>query len=102
MIPTPGRIVEYTLNEHDADQINKRRDDSRKSGLAARETGAVIHVGNRVSPGESYPMVIVRAWGNTEGSAVNGQVLLDGNDTFWATSRQQGEGPFCWREYART
>ena len=43
-----------------------------------------------------YPLVITRVWGDQEGSAVNGQVLLDGNDTFWATSRNEGEGPGFW------
>ena len=45
-------------------------------------------------------MVIIRVWGTTPESPVNGQVLLDGNDTFWATSVQAGVGPrkFEWPE----
>jgi hypothetical protein len=96
MIPSVGRIVHYTLNENDADQINKRRADAVGSGVAKDESGAIVHVGNKVQAGDVYPLVITRTWGDKEGSAVNGQVLLDGNDTFWATSRTEGEGQGVW------
>lgn len=101
MIPTPGRIVEYTLNAQDAEAINKRRRDARDSNIAGQNSGAVVHFGNSVSAGETYPMVVVRTWGATEGSAVNGQVLLDGNDTYWATSCAQGAGESHWRAFPR-
>lgn len=48
-----------------------------------------------------YPAVIVRAWGDTEQSAVNLQVLLDGCDTYWATSRSQVPGQGQWIEPPR-
>jgi hypothetical protein len=32
----------------------------------------------------------VRTWGSTEGSACQLQVFLDGNDTYCATSSQEG------------
>lgn len=101
MIPTPGRIVEYTLTETDAEQVNKRRIDARTSDTASLNSGAVVHHGNSVASGETYPLVITRAWGATEISAVNGQVLLDGNDTLWVTSVTQGDGVRCWRPYPR-
>jgi hypothetical protein len=101
MIPSPGRIVEYTLSADDARQINKRRDDAKQEFAAQQNSGFMVHYGNAVSEGESYPMVIIRVWGTDENSAVNGKVLLDGNDDFWATSRVQGEGPYRWREFAR-
>lgn len=103
MIPTPGRIVAYTLSEYDADAINRRRKDAANNMAKIREDaiGYVAHVGNPVYEGDVYPMVIVRAWGVTEQSSVNGQVLLDGTDTYWATSRGQGDGPGTWREYPR-
>jgi hypothetical protein len=87
MIPAVGRLVHYTLTEHDATQINKRREDSKNQNaagvtLASQELGAVIHVGIGVKTGEVYPLVITRVWGDQEGSGVNGQVLLEGNDTF--------------------
>lgn len=101
MIPTPGRIVEYTLTEQDADQINRRRKDAQANIAAGTvgNTGFSLHVGNSVSAGDTYPLVITRVWGSTEGSAVNGQVLLDGNDTLWVTSRTEGEGEFHWRPF---
>ena len=101
IVPTPGRVVAYTLTEHDAEQINRRRRHARASDAASGQTGVIIHSGNTAAAGEVYPMVIVRCWGTTKESAVNAQVLLDGNDTFWATSRVQGEGPGQWHEFPR-
>lgn len=108
MIPTVGRTVLYKLNEVDADVINRRRTtsdsirqrmtslDARKDGYGWPE-GAQAHVGNSVMAGQVYPMVICRTWGSTEESAVNGQVFLDGNDTYWATSRVCGDNPGNWQ-----
>ena len=90
MIPTPGRIVEYTLTEYDVATIAQQR------GNSANPTK-----GNHVAPGDTYPLVITRVWGSTEGSAVNGQVLLDGNDTLWVTSVSQGEGERRFRPFPR-
>lgn len=101
MIPTQGRIVEYTLDEQDAAQINKRRKDARESRISGQNSGAMVHFGNGVTAGETYPMIIVRCWGSTEESSVNGQVMLDGCDTFWVTSASQGEGPRKWRAFPR-
>ena len=101
MIPTPGRIVEYTLSEQDAEAINRRRRHATTSGLAKAATGVQLHVGNEVAEGDTYPMVIVRVWGDTETSSVNGRVLLDGTDDLWATSVGQGDGPRTWRPYQR-
>lgn len=101
-IPTPGRVVLYTLSEDDAKRINKRRDDAIATAHANKQnpeaTGKQVHIGNVTREGEVYPMMIVRAWGTTPESAVNGQVLLDGNDTLWVTSVTAGEGPrrFAW------
>jgi hypothetical protein len=38
-----------------------------------------------------YPLVITRVWSDNpaETTCVNGQVLLDGNDNLWVTSRSQ-------------
>lgn len=101
-IPTSGRIVHYTLSEDDAKRINKRRDDAVATAHANKQnpeaTGKQVHIGNVAREGEVYPMMIVRVWGTTPESAVNGQVLLDGNDTLWVTSVTAGEGPrrFAW------
>ncbi|MFJ9114492.1 hypothetical protein ACIRJO_02970 [Streptomyces sp. NPDC102394] len=94
--PAIGRIVHYTLSEQDAVEINRRREDFRASGNAYAHSGFLGHVGNHAQEGDVYPAMIVRAWGSDSSSAVNLQVFLDGNDTFWATSRTLGEGPFHW------
>lgn len=102
MIPTVGRIVEYTLDRQDAEQINRRRYDAQGNRLKHRDDalGYVAHIGNDAYEGDVYPMLIVRCWGQTPESSVNGQVFLDGNDHLWATSVAQGDGPRRWREYA--
>lgn len=103
-IPTIGRIVHYTLSEDDAAYINRRRDDATAyahnlpDGVARKPTGDQRHIGNKAIEGQVYPMIIVRVWGTTPESAVNGQVLLDGNDSLWVTSVTAGEGArrFVW------
>jgi hypothetical protein len=108
--PSVGRIVHYTLCESDVDQINRRRDDAAKAAQKYRDagvtpigTGEQIHIGNRAEVGQVLPMTIVRVWSDT---TVNGQVLLDGNDTLWKTSatlaiehqteQAQGPAPATW------
>lgn len=102
MKPTIGRIVHYTLGTTDADDINRRRHDAgafRRSLTGPIEagergrTGHVEHYGNPVTAGDVYPAVIVRTFG---GTTVNLQVLLDGNDHYWATSRTEGDGQGQW------
>lgn len=105
MTPTIGRIVLYKLNAADADAINRRRSDFRvytvnnTRGEAGQPgaTGHVGHVGNEVAAGEVYPAVVVRIFDPSTTTA-NLQVLLDGADTYWATSRQEapGEGSWTW------
>jgi hypothetical protein len=103
-VPTIGRIVHYKLSEADAEQVNRRREDAHRHyrgpvGSATIEfTGDQRHIGNRVQEGDVYPMLIVRTWGSTPESAVNGQVFLDGNDVLWVTSVGEGEGSrrFVW------
>lgn len=101
MIPSPGRIVQYTLTEQDAQYINSRRQDAFNNKTADLRAGVALHVGNIVSAGDNFPLVITRAWGNQEDSPVNGQVLLDGSDTLWVTSVYQGEGERTFREFPR-
>lgn len=100
MVPTVGRTAHYRLTEHDAASINKRRDDAARSAIAADETGAIVHAGNAARAGDVLPMVIVRVWADapTETTPVNGQVLLDGNDSLWVTSRQQGDALGNWAD----
>ncbi len=105
MVPTIGRIVLYTLTEHDAIAINKRRADAHAhiTDHQRHATGVVVHTGNTVSAGDVYPLVITRTWGeDTPDRLVNGQLLLDGNDTYWVTSVSDGQGPgrFAWPSIA--
>lgn len=83
--PSIGRIVHYTVTSQDAVAISRRR-------------ATQIHTGNEVVVERVYPMIITRVWGDEPTSAVNGQVLLDGNDAHWVTSVTAGDGPgrFTW------
>jgi hypothetical protein len=81
--PSTGRIVHYVLSHADVQSIENQR-------IA---TGTVS---NATREGDIYPMLITRLWGDTPESSVNGTVFLDGPDTYWVTSRSQGEGPSHW------
>lgn len=96
MQPSIGRIVHYQLTEHDAEAINRRRKDFSESRSGDQKTGFISHVGNDAAAGDVLPAVIVRVWG----TACNLQVLLDGTDTYWATSRNEGadKGQWSWPE----
>lgn len=115
MIPSLGRTVHYCLTVEDAVQINRRRTDGpsivrRLVNLHWHE-GAQAHIGTPVKAGDVFPMTIVAvapppADGEPDVSKVNGQVLLDGNDVFWArgvpqveTGSSDKEG--CWFEPPR-
>jgi hypothetical protein len=83
--PTIGRIVHYKLSEQDALSINDKRIKDQTSGNVAYK-------------GDVYPAMIVRTWGKQAGVSVQLQVYLDGPDTYWATSRLEGdaEGQYIW------
>lgn len=107
-VPSIGRIVHYRLSADDVVQINRRRTtrksiaDRMKYGddplMKAWPAGAQAHIGNDVKEGDVFPMLIVRVWGPSAESTVNGQVFLDGSDVYWTTSVSVGEGPrtFSW------
>ena len=108
MKPQAGSQVLYTLASGDAEQINRRRLDAgayrrlhpanhtlTQAGHPGR-TGFIAHFGNAAEEGQVYPAFVVRDW-DEAGGTVNLQVLLDGNDTYWATSRLPGDGPGTWR-----
>ena len=110
MKPSIGRIVHYRLSEQDAAAINVRRSDFlafQASHSHPHEpgqpgaTGHVAHFGNRVREGDVYPAVVVRVF---DPDLVNLQVLLDGTDTYWATSRRHGDasGEWSWPERQET
>lgn len=90
--PSVGRILLYTLTESDAETINRRR--VAEPHKPEWPKGAQAHVGNSVSAGEEVPLTVVKPWTDT---CVNGQALLDGNDSLWVTSATEGTGPGKWR-----
>lgn len=75
MKPSLGRIVLYRMTEVDCQIVAGR--------------GKL----NLPRPGDQYPAVIVRTFGST---TVNLSVLLDGESTYWATSRAEGDGESQW------
>ncbi|MFJ5638640.1 hypothetical protein [Streptomyces sp. NPDC093223] len=94
-LPQLGDVVLYALTEADASAINRRRKDFAESGSSDGHTGFVGHVGNWVQEGAVYPAVIVQVHAESTVTC-NLQVLLDGNDSFWATSRPEGTEAGQW------
>lgn len=78
-----GRIVHYQLTSENAEKINKWRHDALAASTAEDEDGSQLHYGNDVYEGEIFPMIVTRV---LRENLVNGKVMLDGSDTFWATS----------------
>lgn len=103
MKPTIGRIVQYVLTDEDSIKINRRRTDGDSIASRIREDkwpiGAQAHIGNKVVSGQTVAMVITAVWANER---VNGQLLLDGSDTYWVTTVSKSEevpmaaGTWCW------
>jgi hypothetical protein len=80
-VPIVGSIVRYRLREDDGARISAARldDQSRK--------------GNVAHGGDIVPLIVVRVW---PGGHVNGQAILDGNDSLWVTSAGEGTEPGQW------
>ncbi|MGC5009763.1 hypothetical protein ACLQ2R_03255 [Streptosporangium sp. DT93] len=93
--PTLGDFVLYTLTEQDAYAINQRRTDGDRARASDAHNGVVIHSGNSVIPGDVFPALVVRVWESSFNS-VNLHVFLDGIDTYWATSKSEGDEPGTW------
>ena len=51
---------------------------------------------NEAKEDQILPMVIVGIWSD---NCVSGQVFLDGNDSLWVTSAQQGNEPGNWNYF---
>lgn len=104
--PTLGSIVLYTMTEQDAQRVNTKRDAAAAYIKAFHENptkhGEMQHTGNSVRAGDVFPLIITRVWSTGPRSAVNGQLMLDGNDTLWVTSTsvqvdpEQPAGRFVW------
>ncbi len=96
-----GRIVHYVLTPDDAIRINQRRVPGAGHG-SNWPAGAQAHVGNPNMAGEHCPMMVVRVWDQSENGngCCNGQVLLDGNDSYWVTSclfdAEASQGTWHW------
>jgi hypothetical protein len=86
--PSVGRIVQYRLSKNDVARIDAVRG----------SVGTAHKVGNAPDIGDVVPLIIVRVWGESPDSHVNGQAFLDGNDTLWVTSVKVGDEPgsFAW------
>lgn len=100
-----GRIVHYVLTEQDAKDVNRRRTTTASIADRSRQlsdkwsVGAQAHIGNVAIAGQHYPMMVVVVFSD---AVVNGQVLLDGNDSLWMTSvgfaMAGGKGTWHWPE----
>lgn len=85
----PGRIVYFVFDAQSAAEVMRRR----TTGTAIAEklhndppiwpAGAQAHIGNHLAAGAICPAMVVAHFG---GDVVNLQVMLDGSDTYWATS----------------
>lgn len=94
-----GRIVYFVFDSYGADEVNRRR--TTASSIAQRmkdavpaadgtanpiygwPAGAQAHIGNNVAAGDICPAMVVAVIGPGN---VNLKVMLDGSDTYWATS----------------
>lgn len=80
-VPAVGCTVLYKLSNFDIHAIIRSR-------VSGQISGSDVHVD------DVFPMVIVKVWGDDPKRCwVNGRVLLDGNDTYWACSRSPGTAP---------
>lgn len=73
-VPSPCRMVIYTLDHMDAVLIQR-----------ARQQVSAGRRGSSVRAGDAFPAVVVRTWEDT--GSVNLKVFLDGDDDHWVTSR---------------
>lgn len=97
IVPTIGRIVWYVLSGSDVTAINAAR--------AVQRAAVPGWYANEALPGQVYPAMVIRPWGETPESSVNLKVFLDGPDDYWATSRSVSEEPkeghFHWMPYQK-
>ncbi|SDI20040.1 hypothetical protein SAMN05421505_1387 [Sinosporangium album] len=86
--PTIGRIVHYKLSGHDVSMIDLE---------SMQSFGGQGVIRSPAKLGDVLPAIITRTYEGS-GTAVNLQVFLDGNHSYWATSRSQGtdHGQWSW------
>ena len=75
-------VVNYKLDASDVEVIKNRR-----------EAHPDLFEGNEPCAGDILPMVVTGVWSDT---CINGQVFLDGNDSLWKRSVQQGRAEGNW------
>ena len=90
-----GDIVLYQLTKDDAEIINRRyRHASHNQDLMrVSKTGYQAHFGNAVGEGTVVVLIVTQVWSST---CINGQAILDSNDSLWVTSACKGEDPGYW------
>ncbi len=95
-----GEIVLLKLDAQLEEEINRRRADATANMDNIRETktGFQAHVGSYVGGGGQVVMIVVKVWGD---ECVNGQVILDGNDSLWLQSVVRGNGLREWQPIER-
>ena len=89
----PGRIVSFVIDEQSANDIHRQRMSVRaiQDRMDAEHWPLAwyqAHIWNEVKAGEIYPAMVTRVWdqSGSPSNCVNLKVILDGTDTFWATS----------------
>ncbi len=87
-----GLNVLYRITAEEALATNKRREDARQNIEKMRQErpGFQAHIGNLIGVGDRFPMVITQIF---PANGINGQVFLDGSDSLWVTSVEEGDAP---------
>ena len=105
-VPTVGRVILYTLDAQDVEQINRRRttgfDIAQRITEGKWPVGVQAHIGNSVRVGDVLPGMVVQVWGPT---VVNAKIELDGTDQLWKTSIDVADEPtpgkYHWMDYQK-
>ena len=77
-----GRIVYFVFDAPCAEAVNRRR--LREDDINPWPQAAQRHIGSTVTEGDILPAMVTRVC--DESGICNLKVMLDGSDTFWATS----------------
>ncbi len=101
------RWVLYTLDQTDTEKINAWRDNfaafhasydthkhPHKPGSPG-STGHIAHTGPPVTPGQTLPALVTD---DTAAPRLGLKVMLNGNDTYWATGVPEGTTEGHWHE----
>lgn len=105
-VPSVGRVILYTLDAQDVDQINRRRttafEVSQRLVNGEWPDGAQAHIGNLARVGDVLPGMVIQVWGPT---VVNAKIELDGTDQLWKTSIDVADEPtpgkYHWMDYQK-